>query len=269
MSRPLDPGHDSNNYDRPSAVSQAGAAEDLSSSVGRSADETRMAANPTGPDPVDRSSVDVASRARSEQPIATSRFDPAGVGGPVDATVRARPPRGLGGIKVGSAFFGWLSATGLTVLLVAILAAVGVGSGWVNQDDVLRTAQNPSSEEARSLGIVGGIIVLVVLFISYVAGGYVAGRMARFKGIQQGFAVWVWGLVMAGLIAILTAITGYGAVPGLDLPAFLSGALGVAAGWGILVAALAALIGALLGGLWGMRFHRRVDRAVSETVDWA
>ena len=49
-------------------------------------------------------------------------------------------------------------------------------------------------------------------------------------------------------------------------PGIRDGALGVAAGWGILVAALTALVGAVLGGLWGMRFHRRVDRAVSETI---
>ncbi len=169
-------------------------------------------------------------------------------------------------MKLGSAFFGWLTATGLSVLLVALLAAVAVGMGWIDEDSVLRTAQQPGSEQARSLGLIGGITALVVLFVSYVAGGYVAGRMARFNGVQQGFAVWVWGVLMAGVIAIVTAITGYSGVPGLDLPAFVNGALGVAAGLGILAAALSALVGAVLGGLWGMRFHRRVDRAMSSSA---
>ena len=34
-----------------------------------------------------------------------------------------------GGIKWGAAFFGWLSANGLAVLLVALVSAAGVGLG--------------------------------------------------------------------------------------------------------------------------------------------
>ena len=46
-------------------------------------------------------------------------------------------------------------------------------------------------------GLVGGIVLLVILFVAYYCGGYVAGRMARFHGARQGFAVWVWALVIA------------------------------------------------------------------------
>ena len=38
----------------------------------------------------------------------------------------------------------------------------------------------------------GVVVAAVVLFVAYVCGGYVAGRMARFDGIKQGLAVWGW-----------------------------------------------------------------------------
>ena len=47
------------------------------------------------------------------------------------AVQRAR----FGGIKWGAAFFGWLSANGLAVLLVALLSAAGVALGLANGVD--------------------------------------------------------------------------------------------------------------------------------------
>ena len=46
------------------------------------------------------------------------------------ASVVARRREQFGGIKVGSAFFGWLTATGMSVLLIASLTAGGP-SGWL------------------------------------------------------------------------------------------------------------------------------------------
>src|SRR3954463_7362281 len=103
------------------------------------------------------------------------------------AAQRAR----FGGIKWGAAFFGWLSANGLAVLLVALLSAAGVAIGLTQ--GVPSTDQ--ATEEAGTIGVAGGIVLLVVLFLAYLAGGYVAGRMARFDGARQGIAVWVLGLL--------------------------------------------------------------------------
>src|SRR3954454_15039083 len=93
----------------------------------------------------------------------------------------------FGGIKWGAAFFGWLSANGLAVLLVALLSAAGVALGLAQGVDTADEA----AEQAESLGIGGGIAVLVVLFLAYLAGGYVAGRMSRFDGARQRVAVWL------------------------------------------------------------------------------
>ncbi|MEP6563399.1 MAG: hypothetical protein ABJD68_20250, partial [Nakamurella sp.] len=124
---------------------------------------------------------------------------------------------------------------------------------------------------AQTVGLVGGITLLVVLLLAYYCGGYVAGRMARFNGIRQGLAVWLWGVVMALVIAAIAAIAGskYDVFAQLNLPRLPVNEGQVTAVGAIAIGAaiLAALVGALLGGLAGMRFHRKVDQAGLELLD--
>src|SRR3954449_4354217 len=122
----------------------------------------------------------------------------------------------FGGIKWGAAFFGWLSANGLAVVLIAMLSAAGVALGLANNVDTADEAANQASE----IGIGGGIAVLVVLFLAYLAGGYVAGRMARFDGARQGLAVWLVGLIVVLVLAAAGAILGakYNVLGQLNLP---------------------------------------------------
>jgi len=166
----------------------------------------------------------------------------------------------FGGIKWGAAFFGWLSANGLAVLLVALLSAGGVAIGL--------TQGVPSTDEAAqqadTIGLAGGIALLVVLFLAYLAGGYVAGRMARFDGVRQGIAVWVIGLLVVIALAVLGLVLGskYNVLQSLNLPRIPIGE-GTATTAGIiaLVAVLVVtLVGAILGGRLGERYHRRIDR---------
>src|SRR5215213_1815894 len=112
----------------------------------------------------------------------------------------------------------------------------------------------------------GGIILVAIIFVSYLAGGYVAGRMARFNGFKQGLGVWLWAVIMA----ILVAIAGWLADARFDVLAQLNsfpriplneGTLTTAGVIAAVCVVAASLIGALLGGLTGMRYHRRVDRA--------
>jgi hypothetical protein len=166
-----------------------------------------------------------------------------------------------GGIKVGSAFFGWLTATGTAVLLTALVAAAGTAVGVATE-----TSAAEADENAQTIGIAGAVIVLVVLFIAYYCGGYVAGRMARFNGLKQGLAVWLWAVVIAVGIAIVAAVAGdqYNVLGKLNsfprIPVD-EGNLTTAGVVALLIAAAASLIGALAGGLAGMRFHRKVDKA--------
>jgi hypothetical protein len=186
---------------------------------------------------------------------------------PDRAAIMARQKERFGGIKFGSAFFGWLTATGMAVLLIALLAAAGVAFGVATSVD--QAAQDTGT--AQTVGLVGAITLLVVLLIAYYCGGYVAGRMARFNGIRQGLAVWIWGVVMALVIAAIAAIAGtqYDVFAQLNLPRLPVNEGQVTAVGAIAIGAaiLAALIGALLGGLAGMQFHRKVDKAGLEPLD--
>ena len=60
----------------------------------------------------------------------------------------------------------------------------------------------------RRWAILSGIVLTIILLIAYYCGGYVAGRLARFDGTKQGIAVWVWGMIIAVLVAILAAVAG-------------------------------------------------------------
>jgi hypothetical protein len=192
---------------------------------------------------------------------ATVRTDGATVtrGAQLDAVAAQRAR--FGGIKWGAAFFGWLSANGLAVILVALLSAGGVALGLAQGVDTADEA----AEQVETLGIGGGIAVLVVLFLAYLAGGYVAGRMSRFDGARQGVAVWVIGLVVVLLLAAAGTILGaeYNVLQQLNLPRIpIDEGTATTAGVITLVAILlVTLLGAVLGGKLGDRFHRKVDRA--------
>ena len=49
----------------------------------------------------------------------------------------------------------------------------------------------PASADAASVGLTLAVVALVVLVVAYFAGGYVAGRLARFDGARNGFLSWV------------------------------------------------------------------------------
>ena len=166
----------------------------------------------------------------------------------------------FGGIKWGAAFFGWLTANGLAVILIALLSAAGVALGLAQGVDTADEA----AEQAETLGIGGGIAILVALFLAYLAGGYVAGRMARFDGARQGLAVWVIGLLVVLVLAAAGVILGsqYNVLQQLNLPRIpVDEGTATTAGIVTLVAILVVtLLGALVGGKMGDRYHRKIDR---------
>jgi hypothetical protein len=177
------------------------------------------------------------------------------------ASVRRRQRAEFGGVSWGSAFFGWLCAVGLAAILTSILVAAGAAIG-------LNQVKNAANNDTNTIGLAGGIALLVVLAIAWYAGGYVAGRMARFDGARQGFAVWIWTLVFIALAAVAAVIGGtqYDIANQLNLPSIPTGNQTLTTGGAIAAGAalLVTLLFAVIGGKAGDRFHRRVDRVATD-----
>jgi hypothetical protein len=171
--------------------------------------------------------------------------------------LRARQRDRFGGFSWGSDFFGFLAAAGLAAILAGIVAAAGAALGL-------------TEGSTDQIGLGGGIALLAVLFISYLAGGYVAGRMARFDGARQGVGVWVWSILVAGAVALLAVAGGskYNVLDQLNLPRIPvdQGSLTTGGTIALIGGLVVSLLAAMVGGTLGARWHRRVDRHAVETA---
>lgn len=176
-----------------------------------------------------------------------------------DRTDEDRRREEYGGFNLGAAFFGWLVAIALTVLLASILGAIAAAVG-----NELNFTQNDAQREAGTVGISTAVALLIVLMIAYFAGGYVAGRMSRYDGGRQGMGVWLIGLVVTMLVVLIGIIAGsqYDIFQRIDLPSFPVPTDKLTTGGIIAVAAvlLGTLLAAFLGGKMGERYHRKIDR---------
>ena len=165
----------------------------------------------------------------------------------------------FGGIDIPATLVGLLTALAVLVLasglVGAAIGAVGYQTG-LKGDDIA---------EISIASLVGG---LVILFLSYVVGGWAAARIARYDGARNGIMTAVWSLVLAAALSGLAAWLGneYDVLRNVELPQWFSrdaltaGAIASAA-FGV----LAMLAGGLTGGVWGERYHRRADAAIAAT----
>lgn len=182
------------------------------------------------------------------------------------ARVRERELDAMGGIKWGSAFFGWLTAMGVAAILTALLASAGTALALTNEATTSAAAQLAATDEgtAQTIGLAGAVAVVLIMFVAYLAGGYVAGRMARIDGPRQGLGVWIWMIVLAVVAAIVGTVAGtaydvlgrLNTFPRIPLDGMQLATAGVVT---LLLALGASLLGALLGGAAGMGYHRRMD----------
>jgi hypothetical protein len=164
-----------------------------------------------------------------------------------------------GGMNIGAGFFGWLVAVGMAVLLSSIIGAIAAAVG-----DAKDVTQSQLERESGEISVAAAIALLVVLLISFYTGGYVAGRMSRFDGARQGWAVWLISVLVVVIAAVIGAAYGaeYDVMNRVDIPDVpiptndltLGGALTIAA------ALFTTLLAALAGGKAGTHYHRKVDR---------
>jgi hypothetical protein len=178
----------------------------------------------------------------------------------LDRDARGRQRDEFGGFNWGAAFFGWLVAIGIGVLVTAVIAAAGTAIGLTK----VSANAGDAAKNADTIGIVGGILLIAISMIAYYAGGYVAGRMSRFDGARQGLGVWVFGLLVTLAVAAAGAIFGdkYNVFEQLNLPRIPVSTSDLTTGGIIALAAilLGTLIAAMAGGKVGERYHRKVDR---------
>jgi hypothetical protein len=166
----------------------------------------------------------------------------------------------FGGLNLGAAFFGWLVAIAVAVILTSIVGALLAAAG-----SSAHVTQTQAERQAGTIGLAAAVVLVVVLAIAYYTGGYVAGRMSRFDGARQGLGVWVIGLVVTIIAVALGAAFGaqYNILDRVDLPRIPVPTDQVT--WGGIITAVAVVVGtllaALLGGAVGRRYHKRVDRA--------
>lgn len=165
-----------------------------------------------------------------------------------------------GGMNIGAGFFGWLVAVGMAVLLSSIITAIAAAVG-----DASDITQSQLERESGEISVGAAIVLLIVLLISFYAGGYVAGRMSRFDGTRQGWAVWLISLLVVVLAAVIGASYGseYDVMNRVDIPDVPIPTEDLTIGGAVTIAAalFATLLAALAGGKAGTRYHRKVDRS--------
>jgi hypothetical protein len=163
------------------------------------------------------------------------------------------------GFKFGAAFFGWLIAIAMSVLLLAAVSAAALGTA-----QILDYSSSDAKADPGAAAITAAAVAVLMLSLAFYAGGYVAGRLARFDGGRQGFGVWMIAL----LVSVLAAGGGawlnhqYDLLADVNRPdvALTNETLTMG---GIVAAAtlvLLTLVAAILGGKSGKRYHDKIDQ---------
>jgi hypothetical protein len=163
------------------------------------------------------------------------------------------------GLKFGAAFFGWLIVGSMAVLLTGVVAGVAVAAGYF-----LDYTRADAERQPGTAAIAAATVVVLVVCLAFYTGGYVAGRLARFEGLRQGFGVWMFALVTGILAAGTGALLNsqYDLVGRMDRPNVTLSSDALETGTMITAAALVILplLAALLGGKIGQRYHDKIDR---------
>lgn len=169
-----------------------------------------------------------------------------------DVGIRAARGR-FGGLDWAAVLAGVLSSIGAIVIIGGLATAVG------------QIAYQLDDADTVSIGaLIAGIAVIVV---SFLVGGWIAGRVARYDGGRNGLATAAVFIVLAAVLAALGAWADdeYDVFGELELPQWFSDDSSTRAVISAIIAAALSLIAAWLGGMLGTRYHRRADQVISHT----
>ena len=172
-----------------------------------------------------------------------------------DRTLRSREVvTARGGVSPGAVLTGVVVAFGAMFVFTAVISGILVGLGLTDE---------LTPGEATDVGIATGIGLVIAQFLSYMWGGYAAGRMSRGAGSANGALVALLGIVIG--VAVGAIATWVGATEDLRTP-FNSSQLpadGEVLRWGagLAIAAVAAMFfGGVVGGAFGSRWHTKLER---------
>lgn len=160
----------------------------------------------------------------------------------------------FGGVDIPANLAGMLAALGAAVVLAGLLAAAGTFGYQLGLKD--------STTKLSLGGLIGG---LVTLFVAFLIGGWIAGRVARYNGGLNGLLTAFWFIMLTALMGGLGAWLGdkYNVFAAVNLPQWFSrDALGTGALLSALVAVAVMMGAGCLGGLLGGRYHRRADAVI-------
>lgn len=168
----------------------------------------------------------------------------------------------FGGADALAGLLGMFTALGVLVLLGALIAAGAGGIDYqLNQIDV--------DGNLQEVEVVGSIVAILAVFVSFIAGGWAAGRMARYDGAINGVGAALWFTLLVALFGAAGIWFGqeYNAFAPADLPNWF-GQLGadeltLKSIAGALAGTVAALLGGGIGGSFGEQYHRDVDAALA------
>lgn len=162
---------------------------------------------------------------------------------------------GFGSVSILSVLAGVVCAYGTFAVVAAIAGAV------TNAADI---ATEFRTDDWTSSGAAASAITAVVLFVAYLFGGYVAGRMARRAAVLHGLAVFVTSLVLGAIAGgLVTALADNADIEqnlrSIGIPTTTDQVNEVAIA-GALVSLAAILLGSLLGSWLGERWHSKLAR---------
>lgn len=164
-----------------------------------------------------------------------------------------------------AAIVGMFAGLGTLLFLGALFAAGAAGIDYqlnlIGEDGTLAEAS-----------ILGLIVAAAVMFISFLVGGFAAGRMSRYNGGMNGLGAALWLIFLVAIFGAIGVWVGaeYNAFGQLNLPNWFAQfgadeltAMAVFAG---LVLIGATLAGGYVGGRLGEAYHTRVDAALTDAV---
>jgi hypothetical protein len=172
----------------------------------------------------------------------------------------ARPLRVRGGVSLGAVLTGVVVSFGALFLLSALVGGIMAATGV--------DAEEAAAEASREAGIGAGVAFVAAVLLSYLWGGYAAGRMARGAGLINGLLVPIAALIV-GLI-VIAIVNAMGAVATLNIP-FNENQLPIQdeslvdfGQWVTIASLIAMFVGAVIGGMLGHAWHTKLERRALE-----